>query len=188
MMEEQMSRLHIKDVLVFATHQLVGTWGVAIAAAPLTFVSFEILRPLNPRLFVSHNAHVLLTELAYFPMQMALALWSGWSFSRRFHHRSMLWVWVLPFLILCYVVAAVPTLTPDLIFTSVLAKANRNQSPLFHYVGPGCRIENRCLDQVLITMPFYASVSYSLGALLARRLGTRVRPARDTGGGESTPD
>jgi hypothetical protein len=184
LMEEWMSKLQIRGVLVFAMHQLIGTLGVGMAVGPLAFVSFEILRPLNPRLFVSHNVHVLLTELPYFPMQIVLALWCGWSFSRRFHHRSMLWVWVLPFLILCYAVAAVPTLTPDLVFTSVVMKASGNQSPLFHYFGSGCSVENRCFDQLLVVMPFYASVSYSLGALLARRWGAKNHPARDMGGGD----
>jgi hypothetical protein len=93
-----MSKVQIRGVLVFAMHQLIGTWGVAIAAAFLVFAWFEILRPLGSSLFVSHNAHILLTELHYFPTQIILALWSGWSFGRRFQHAATLWVWVLPFL------------------------------------------------------------------------------------------
>jgi hypothetical protein len=174
-----MSGSRLKGVLVFVLHQLIGTWGVAVAAVPLAFISFGILHPLNPRLFVAHNAHVLLTELPYFPMQIVLGLWTGWAFSRRFHHRSMLWVWVLPFLILCYAVIAVPTLAPDLIIKSVIEQSAGSQSPLSHYFGSGCSVKNRCVDQLLITMPFYVSVSYSLGALLARRLGRKTHPAED---------
>jgi hypothetical protein len=177
-----MSGSRFKGVLVFVMHQLIGTWGVAVAAVPLAFISFEILRPLDPRLFVEHNAHVLLTELPYFPMQVVLALWSGWTFSRRFHHRSMFWIWVLPFLVLCYAVVAVPTLTPDLTIKSVVAQTVGSQSPLSHYFGSGCTVENRCIDQLLITMPFYASVSYSLGALLARRLSWNTYPAPEIAG------
>jgi hypothetical protein len=183
-----MGKLQIRGALVFAMHQFIGTWGVAMAAVPLAFFSFEILRPLNPHLFASHNVHVLLTELPYFPMQIILALWSGWSFNRRFHHGSMLWVWVLPFLILCYAVVAVPTLTPDQVFTSVVMQAGGNQSAFSHYFGSGCRVEDRCVDQLVITMPFYVSVSYSLGALLAQRLAENIRPERDTSGGGLTPD
>ena len=32
----------------------------------------------------------------------------------------------------------------------------------------GCQLRAHCIDQLLITMPFYASAAYSLGALLAR--------------------
>ena len=119
-------------------------------------------------LFVSYNASILLTELHYFPMQIILALWTGWSFGRRFQHRSMLWVWVLPFLLLCYAVVAIPTLAPDIVFTSVITQATGNHSSLSHYFGSGCLVENGCIDQLIITMPFYVSVFYSLGALLAR--------------------
>jgi|HubBroStandDraft_4_1064222.scaffolds.fasta_scaffold04803_6 hypothetical protein len=163
-----MSKVQIRGVLVFAMHQLIGTWGVGIAAAFLVFASFEILRPLSSSLFVSHNASILLTELHYFPMQIILALWTGWSFGRRFQHRAMLWVWVLPLLLLCYAVAAIPTLTPNMAFTSVIMQATGNHSSLSHYFGSGCRVENLCLDQLIITMPFYVSVSYSLGALFGR--------------------
>jgi hypothetical protein len=175
-----MGKVQIKGVLVFAMHQLIGTWGVAIAAAFLVFASFEILRPLSSRLFVSHNAHILLTELHYFPTQIILALWSGWSFGRRFQHQAMLWVWVLPFLLLCYAVAAVPRLTPDIVFTSVIMHATGNHCSLSHYFGSDCHVENGCIDQLIITMPFYVSVFYSLGALLARIYpGRAIYPARD---------
>jgi hypothetical protein len=30
--------------------------------------------------------------------------------------------------------------------------------------------EDRCADQLVITMPFYVSVAYSLGAFVARRI------------------
>jgi hypothetical protein len=31
----------------------------------------------------------------------------------------------------------------------------------------GCQVKYRCEDQLLITMPFYASAAYSIGAWLA---------------------
>jgi Na+/melibiose symporter-like transporter len=37
-----------------------------------------------------------------------------------------------------------------------------------HFFGWGCRLKNHCLDQLLITLPFYSSLAYSTGAFLAR--------------------
>jgi len=153
----------VKVGLVFAMHQLIATFGVEIGAAILTFSSFSVLRPLNPRALTLHNASWILTELPYFPMQVLLGFWSGWWFARRCRWRSMLWVWVLPLLILCYALVAVPTLTPDAA-PSVFATA----SPFSHYLGSGCSLKDQCVDQLLVTMPLYASVSYSLGALIGR--------------------
>ncbi len=168
--QERIRNSRIKAVLVFVMHQFIGSWGVAAAATFLVYFSFEILRPLNPRMFTSHNSSWLLTDLPYFPMQIVLGLWSGWSFGRRFQHRAMLWAWILPFAFLCYALLAIPTMTPD--FVPLILQAGVGQSRLSHYFGWGCRPEDRCLDQLGITMPFYVSVSYSIGALLARRMPT----------------
>jgi hypothetical protein len=104
----------------------------------------------------------ILTETPYFPAQIALGFWSGWFLGKRFRHRSMTYVWVLPLLVLGYAMVAIPTLSPE--FTSVLT---HQQSPFSHYFGWGCQPKNGCIDQLVTTMPFYAAASYSLGALLA---------------------
>ncbi len=98
---------------------------------------------------------------------MTLGLYTGWLLRRQFNHKSMVWVWAIPLLILCYALVAVRTLLPDV--TSVMIKAGVNQSPLSHYLGHGCQPAAGCLDQTLVTMPFYVSVAYSLGAWLAER-------------------
>lgn len=153
-----------RAVLVFAMHQFMAVIGVAIGAAFLTFDSFALLRHLNPHLFTIHSASRVLTGLHYFPMQILLGLWSGWWFGRHTWRRSLVWVWVLPFLVLCFAVIAVPTLTPDDVSASILNRGN----PFSHYFGSGCLAQDRCEDQLLITMPFYASMSYSIGPLIAR--------------------
>src|SRR3954454_23894141 len=75
----------------------------------------------------------------------------------------MLWVWVLPLAVLCFALIA---FNPE--WTSVLARPSTVGSRLSHYFGWGCQPRAHCLDQLVITMPFYSSVAYSLGALLAR--------------------
>ena len=85
----------------------------------------------------------------------------------------MLWVWVLPALILCYAMIAEPNISP--VFTSAIVLAERNKSVWSHFFGSGCRadLSDRCSDQLMFTMPFYASAAYWLGALLARKLKTK---------------
>lgn len=164
----------LRTVLIFTMHQFIATLGVAVAAAFLAVFTFTLLRPLNPHLFASRNAHFITTRLPYFPMQLILGLWSRWSFGRRFQHRSMLWLWVVPLLITSYAVMSLPALMPDP--TSVVV-ARDNQSAVFHYFGRGCTVEDRCEDQLLVTMPLYPSIAYSLGALMARKMRRNIRLA-----------
>jgi len=167
----------VKRIVFFLIHQFVGTWGVAIAAAVFAYTSIGLLHLLGLNVLGSRNANWLLTELPYFPVQIGVALWSGFYLSRRFHHASMLWVWVLPFTVLWYAVLNVPSLTPDQI--PLAFQAGAGQSKLTHYFGSGCNPSNRCVDQVLVTMPFFTSVCYSMGALLARSLTRQTRLAGD---------
>ena len=150
-----------KNVLVFAIHQIVGTWGIAIFAYYLGSSSFELLNAFG-RPYSMRPLHWILTETPFFPVQIILGLYCGWLVGRRFRHRSMLWVWVIPALILSYAVVAVPTLTPQM--TSVLAQTG---GPLGHYFGWDCQPKDGCLDQLLLTMPFYVATAYSLGAWFA---------------------
>ena len=95
--------------------------------------------------------------------------------------RSMLWVWVLPFMFLCYAIVNIPTISPPLL--SMLLHSGVTHSQLSHYFGRGCQLKDRCMDQLLITMPFYASGAYSIGALLARNLnkGRRLETPKQFG-------
>jgi hypothetical protein len=86
----------------------------------------------------------------------------------------MLWVWVIPLAILLYAFIAVPVLMPR--WTSVLERPDTFASRLSHYFGSGCKTSARCLDQLLITMPFYTSVAYSIGVLLARKTSRYIHP------------
>jgi len=82
----------------------------------------------------------------------------------------MVWVWVLPLAILCYSLVTARVLIP----TSVLARPGVIQSRLSHYFGWGCQPVAHCLEQLLITMPFYSSLAYSMGAFLARKMAQSV--------------
>lgn len=176
-----MSRL--KRVLIFIGHLFVSTWGVGISSAIVTFYSFAILRPLDPHLFSSHTASWLLTDAHYFPVQVILSFWFGWSFWRRFHHRSMFWVWIPTFFILCCALLAgrLLILEPG----SVIEQAGARR--FSHYFGSGCSTKDFCEDQLAITMPFYASVGYALSAFLAHWASLRPISLRREAASESPP-
>ena len=154
-------------MLLFTFHQFVGTWGIAFLAAFGLFSLFDALPNFANSKPALRFVHWVLTENPFYPFQIAvgLYLYFGWLLSRRFHHRSMLWIWVLPLALLSYAFIATPVLSP---WASMLIRPDKFQSRLSFYFGWGCQPRARCIDQLLITMPFYASVAYSLGALLAR--------------------
>src|SRR5260370_37899351 len=149
----------VRLIGVFMIHQLAGTWGIALLATFLSRFSLGLAQTIGWSPVLSF-LHRLFAYTPFFPIQIALGLYTGWQGRRRFDHVSMVGVWVIPLLILCYVLgAAVRTLTPG--FTSVMVQAGISQTPLSHYLGHGCRPSDGCLDQTLVTMPFYASVAYS---------------------------
>lgn len=144
----------------------MGTWGIAFFAAFALLESADLFANVVGSHSVMRFAHWLLTENPFYPVQIALGLYLGWLLGRRFQHRSMLWIWVLPLAILIHAVATAPTLIPE--WTSILARPVTLQSRLSYYFARGCQVRAHCLDQLVITMPFYASLAYSVGALLAR--------------------
>ena len=155
----------LKAVLVFVIHQFVGTWGIAFFAyfSGTSLLDFLSRFGLHPSM---RSLQWILTETPYYPVQLALGLFCGVFLGRRYRHRSMMWVWIIPLFILCFAVATNYTLIPE--WTSVLARFG--QSRWSHFFGWGCHPANRCLDQLEITMPFYVSVAYSLGGLMGQRV------------------
>jgi len=159
--------MRTKSVLVFAAHQIVGTWGIGFLAALSLTSLFDAIPDSASWKPSMHAAYWLLTENPFYPVQIVAGLYFGWLIGRRFQHKSMLWIWVLPLAALCYALTVGLILIPE--WTSVLARPRTIGSRFLHYFGWGCPPRAHCLDQLLITMPFYASAAYSLGALLARR-------------------
>jgi len=153
-----------KSVLTFALHQFIGMYGIPYTAPIVFSLAFKFLF-LFGHSYPRKTFYSIVSESPYFPVQIIFALILGWLLGRVLRHRSMVWVWVLPLTILCYSVATSRVLVP----TSVFASPGAGQSWLSHYFGWGCRPADHCLDQLLITMPFYSSLAYSLGASLARR-------------------
>lgn len=152
-----------KSTLTFALHQFIGMYGVPFTA-PLVFgLGFKFLF-LFGFTYSRRDFYSRVTETPYFPVQVLFALFLGWLIASSVRHKSMLWVWVLPLAILIYSFIKIPISVFE--STSVLSEL---EARLSHFFGWGCRPLQHCLDQVVFTLPFYSSLSYSLGAVLARR-------------------
>jgi len=155
------------DVLLFSLYQFIGTLGIIILAAYLTAYLFDVAR-LFDKPFPPGTMYWILTGTPYYPVQIGLGLLLGWLIGRRVPHRAMLWVWVLPFVYLSYAIIAIPTLVPK--FIPPAYQAGIGESRWKHYFGWGCGGVHPCFDQAAITLLFYASAAYSIGALLARKI------------------
>src|SRR5712691_5847458 len=144
-----------RNVAVFLGHQLIATLGIGMGTALVAFSTFPIVRFLDPGLTV-RGVHHLLTEIPYFPLQIIEGLLIGYMMHRRFKHAAIFWTWVLPLLwLMCFFFSA-----PQSVLGSTWI------ARLDHFFGNGCnvRMTPHCYDQISTTLPFYASLAYSLGA------------------------
>lgn len=144
--------------LTLLIHQFVGTLGVVLLAGMFTTIAFELPNPWVHG-FARSDVYAALTAVPYFPVQTVVALLLGWLVSDLFAHESMLWVWIFPYIWLVYDFVRSP-----MVFGMTF------QSRFSHFFGWGCRPENHGIDQVGVTLPFYAAIAYSIGALVARKM------------------
>lgn len=149
---------------MFLLHQLTSTLGVGLLVSGLSVWSLQVLQILNQRALLN-LWFLIFAYRPYFPVQIALALYFGWTLDRRFNGPRTVLVWVAPSALLLYAVAALPTLTPAL--TPPTLWAGQSQSAFTHYFGWGCQPKDGCFDGRLLTMPVYTSVAYSVGAWFA---------------------
>ena len=163
--------VRLKSLIVFAFHQVVGTWGIALLAKFSLFSLFEALPDSASWKPSAHFLQWVLTRNPFYPVEISAGLYFGWLLGRKFQHRSMLWIWVLPLAVLCYCLAATPPLVSP--WSSIFVRPSTVQARLSFYFGWGS-LRAGCIDQLLITMPFYTSVAYSLGALVARKTGKKA--------------
>ena len=159
-----------KSGLVFVMHQIIGTEGVTwltVLGAFLLTTTVSAVSEAWAHSALMHAIHLILKNTPFFPIQAAVGAYLGWKLYLRWMHRSMLWVWILPCVVLVYAVIAIPTFSP-------WSHSPADTGPLSHYFGWGCRADDRCYDQLTFTEKFYTSVAYSLGAVCARKEVVRV--------------
>ena len=147
-----------KRIGVFALHEFIATFGVLTLGAVSVASVTEIPR-LWGHVVTGRYFHSVLTENPYYPVQLVVGLVLGWINGYRLQSRLIRWVWLLPFCLLSLAFVALSTVS-SLAF----------QARLSHFFGYGCRPEDRCSDQLAITLPFYAATAYSVGAIFAQTL------------------
>jgi hypothetical protein len=170
-----LARFSARSLGIFILHQFVGTYGTLFLAAFASFSLQESLALLH--LHVSLRfVHWILTETPYFPIQIAVAFYLGWSVGRRLPHPKVTFVWILPLLVLIYVVATNSVLISE--WSSVLNEPGIYRSRLAYYFVSPCNTYVQCMSRLLTVLPFYTAVAYSAGArlgqVLERRRSTRT--------------
>jgi hypothetical protein len=158
----------MKSGLVFVMHQIIGTEGVIWFTALCVFLLKGFITQINESWENSRlvrGIHWILVETPFFPVQIAVGFYLGWKLYRRLRHRPMFWVWILPGVVLGYAVIALPAIGPWSAAASL-----ETAGSLSHYLGWGCQPSFHCFDQLTVTLPFYTSVAYSIGALSAHRI------------------
>jgi hypothetical protein len=136
---------------MFIAHQILSTIAMPMFAA---FLAFLVMSP--------NRARWTLTEIPYFPIQIVVALLTAFVIGQFANHYLMRWVWIIPTLIL---------------LSSIGLSSLPLPARLDYFFGYGCRPENRCVGQLIFTLPFYSAVSYSMGGRLAGLIRLRKRTA-----------
>jgi hypothetical protein len=150
---------------LYLLHLLAATFGVLLATAILLNV---VLKPLEP--WISHAKLVSIATGPYYALPIILAAFAGYFGYIRFKGNYRFWIWIVPTV---YLVTKIILWTP----TSVLAVQNWGTTLAHFFAGtPPHYYEGN------VTMPFYTSLSYTLGALLdAGNVFRFQRPSEDAG-------
>lgn len=144
--------------MVFLLHQCLSTIVVIMGSGFIVFSIISVLHHWQPGMS-NKTASLLLTTIPEFPIQTALALLLGWWLMKSTRQSAALWVWVLPVIVMLIV----------LIHGPVAEYGFHSGANVFsHFFGSGCKPRDRCLDQIVFTLPFCTAVGYSLGAAFAR--------------------
>ena len=163
--------LAAKRALILVMHQVLATMGVVLWAGLLTSIAFGIPRLWGHFFRMSDTRRVLLAA-PYYPVQIIVGLLWGWLVWKQSRHRAMLWVWVFPLLSLVIGVLDDLTRTSNL-YPGAIGLDFR--ITLMRFFGAQCHLEDHCFDQIGFSLPFYAAVSYAIGAWLALRFPIRSR-------------
>ena len=148
-------------VIRFLLHLIVSTIGVILLAALTTFTITEALHPTFPTIG-SRSASWILTETPYFPAQIATGLLLGFQLGRSYHHKEMLWTWIVPAALVACLILFAPL--------RYVVVSGVEITPMQHFFGWDCLPQNHCFEEVGCTLLLYSAGSYAIGALLARSI------------------
>jgi len=136
---------------LYLLHLLAATLGVLLATGILLNV---VLKPLEP--FIGSTRLFSVAKGPYYPLLIVLAVLAGYFSDLRFKSNSRFWVWVIPAL---YLVTKIFLWKPS----SVLGDTNWGAVLAHFFAGA-----HSYYPEEDVVVPFYTSLSYTLGALLDR--------------------
>jgi hypothetical protein len=168
MSKQTRAREYLIAVVCFFGHFIVGAIGVPVMASVLRYSILLFLHEFDPSLSIRAGQWMqwILMETPYFPVQIFIGLLWGFQLGRRYEHKVMLWTWTVPALTIALIVLFAP-FPPVVVGGVEITKAE-------HFFGWACLPQNHCFEQVGLTLPLYASASYSVGAFIARAV-SRMR-------------
>jgi hypothetical protein len=148
----------MRNILTFLLHQFLSTAALFVGSPIIVFSITAVLHVWRPEI-TSHTASRVLTTIPEFPIQTMLAFLFGFWLFKWTGQKAALWVWVIPAIGMLILLVHGPVAEYGL----------HNGANVFsHFFGNGCKPGDRCLDQIIFTLPFCTSVAYSLGAAFAR--------------------
>jgi hypothetical protein len=154
----------LREVVKLGLEVFVASYGSTAGAAASMSLLYPLAQALNEGL--SFHQFNRIFSVPYFPVQIAFGFAVGYLGRKRFGTRFSFWVWTVPLLIfIWHFVAFVPS-----VFESFW------RVRLDHFVGTACR-PPACFDQLSYTSPLYASIAYTLGAILRKKVSAR-KPTR----------
>ena len=159
-------RSSMRWVGLYVLHLLTATLGVMLATGILLNV---ILKPLMQP-WMSHAQLISVAKGPYYALEVVLAALAGYFCYVRFKGNYRFWVWILPTV---YLATKIILWAPS----SVLGTYNWGTTLAHFFVGtPPHYPEGN------VTIPFYTSLSYTLGALCdAGNVFRFQRPTEDAG-------
>ena len=112
------------NALRFLVHLIISTIGVAVVAAVMTYAVVlplhQFFSSLGPR-----TVHWILTETPFFPVQIVVGLLWGFQLGRRYRHGVMLSTWIVPALLIAFLILFVP-LPPVLVSEVELTNSEKS--------------------------------------------------------------
>lgn len=128
-------------------------WSAPIHQVLATIGTLAITGQLGYMFFPPEKARSLLLLTRFFPFQLAVGIVLGF-FATHFLRRTFaVWVWVPPLLVLA---------------VSIILATGPVGSRLGEFFSDVCAPGPGCIVRVSVTLPFYASLAYALGALVSR--------------------
>jgi hypothetical protein len=137
-------------VCLYLLHLLAATFGVLLATAILLNV---ILKPLLEP-WISHAQLISVANGPYYALPVVLAALAGYFSYIRFKGNYRFWVWIVPTV---YLATKIILWAPS----SVLGDSSWGTTLAHFFVGTPPHY-----PEGSVTIPFYTSLSYTLGALL----------------------